>query len=161
MTPEEAVELAKEVLSGHARSHVDAARELARYVVEAPSEIEGLKKRIENGMAAHNEERRARDWLARENERLKEVIRTGGAMYRAERAAMGIPGGIDIDEVLAPRRHKVMNYSFNKAIAEQLCGCECVACNEEPFAHGCGSRECNGPKRWVDDLDAAKTRDTP
>jgi hypothetical protein len=27
--------------------------------------------------------------------RLREVIRTGGAMYRAERAALGIPGGID------------------------------------------------------------------
>jgi len=30
-----------------------------------------------------------------EKARLEAVIRTGGAMYRAERAAMGIPGGID------------------------------------------------------------------
>lgn len=29
--------------------------------------------------------------------RLRNVIRTGGAMYRAERAVMGIPGGIDPD----------------------------------------------------------------
>ena len=80
--------------------------------------IDELKGRIESGRAAHNEERRARDWLAREKERLegelgamnaarvaehaiaerlREVIRTGGAAYRLERAAMGIPGGMDPD----------------------------------------------------------------
>ncbi|GMV18402.1 MAG: hypothetical protein AMXMBFR56_66260 [Polyangiaceae bacterium] len=32
-----------------------------------------------------------------EVERLRTVIRTGGAAYRLERAAMGIPGGIDAD----------------------------------------------------------------
>lgn len=32
-----------------------------------------------------------------EVERLRSVIRTGGAAYRLERAAMGIPGGIDAD----------------------------------------------------------------
>lgn len=33
--------------------------------------------------------------LRAENERLRMVIRTGGAMYRAERATMGIPAGHD------------------------------------------------------------------
>lgn len=95
--------------------------------------IEDLKKRIESGQAAHRDDRTARDWLARENDRLKvetkreiatadqiakvlvvsaekraeaaeaeverlrTVIRTGGAMYRAERSTMGIPGGMDPD----------------------------------------------------------------
>lgn len=36
--------------------------------------------------------------LRAELERARTVIRTGGAMYRAERARMGIPGGIDPDE---------------------------------------------------------------
>lgn len=36
--------------------------------------------------------------LIAENERLRTVIRTGGAMYRAERACMGIAGGIDAYE---------------------------------------------------------------
>lgn len=36
--------------------------------------------------------------LKAENERLRDVIKTGGAMYRAERARMGIPGGIDAYE---------------------------------------------------------------
>lgn len=34
---------------------------------------------------------------AAEVARLRTVIRTGGAAYRLERAAMGIPGGIDAD----------------------------------------------------------------
>jgi hypothetical protein len=38
--------------------------------------------------------RKAQD-LEKEVERLRAVILTGGAMYRAERAAMGIPGGVD------------------------------------------------------------------
>jgi hypothetical protein len=33
--------------------------------------------------------------LRAENERLRMVIKIGGAMYRAERACMEIPGGID------------------------------------------------------------------
>lgn len=32
--------------------------------------------------------------------RLRTVIRTGGAMYRAERAVMGIPGGVDPNDAL-------------------------------------------------------------
>ncbi len=37
--------------------------------------------------------------LRAEVERLRDVIHTGGAMYRGERAAMGIPGGVDEDSV--------------------------------------------------------------
>lgn len=40
----------------------------------------------------------------KEVERLREVIRAGGAGYRAERSAMGIAGGIDPDEQIVVRR---------------------------------------------------------
>lgn len=36
----------------------------------------------------------------RENERLRNVVKTGGAMYRAERASMGIAGGLDREDGL-------------------------------------------------------------
>lgn len=36
--------------------------------------------------------------LLKEVQRLRNVIRTGGALYRAERVTMGIPGGIDPNE---------------------------------------------------------------
>jgi hypothetical protein len=39
--------------------------------------------------------------LSAELRRLQTVIKTGGAMYRAERAAMGIPGGIDEGAIVA------------------------------------------------------------
>jgi hypothetical protein len=42
--------------------------------------------------------------LSRELLWLRSVIRTGGAMYRAERAKMGIPGGIDPDDALGRGR---------------------------------------------------------
>lgn len=37
--------------------------------------------------------------LSKEILRLRRVIRTGGAMYRAERACMGIPGGLDPNDL--------------------------------------------------------------
>jgi len=79
------------------RAHAaDAEGERLRLELSGEGQvIAELKARIENGMAAHREEKTARDWLAREKERLEGVIRTGGAMYRAERATMGIPKGRD------------------------------------------------------------------
>jgi hypothetical protein len=44
----------------------------------ACDECAELRKIIEAGRSAHNEERVARDWLARENERLREEIRKLG-----------------------------------------------------------------------------------
>lgn len=41
------------------------------------------------------------DDLIDEVERLRSVIQTGGAMYRAERASMGIPGGLDPNDLRA------------------------------------------------------------
>jgi hypothetical protein len=45
------------------------------YVVQnLRAEISELKKRIENGIVAHNEEKRARDWLALEKSRLEVLL---------------------------------------------------------------------------------------
>lgn len=56
------------------------------------SEIEWLKGRVVLADADAAK-------YAAERDRLREVIRTGGAMYRAERATMGIPGGIDPNDL--------------------------------------------------------------
>ncbi len=78
---------------------------------EAPSgfesafqEVERLKRERDELAAALatarktlDEERRDVDALAHEAQRLSEIIRRGGAMYRAERARMGIAGGLDED----------------------------------------------------------------
>lgn len=82
MSPKEAREIANGVLENKTRSHVDAARKLAEYVIEFAKASEQV----------HLD-------LAREKERLETVIRTGGAMYRAERASMGITGGLELDEL--------------------------------------------------------------
>lgn len=47
-----------------------------------------------------------------EVQRLRNVIRIGGAMYRAERAALGIPGGIDNGS----RTEKVIIWLADKAM---------------------------------------------
>jgi hypothetical protein len=69
-----------------ARMTVDVLRlpevkELAKDLAEQASkrasleaEVFALKVCIENGRAAHNEDRAARDWLARENDRLRKAL---------------------------------------------------------------------------------------
>lgn len=82
-------------------------------VQKAATRIAALEAELANEHAAWLEDQEtladleaANDWpLARkqltahrsEIRRLRTVIRTGGAAYRLERAAMGIPGGIDAD----------------------------------------------------------------
>lgn len=71
---------------------------IARLVVECHRLRVRVGELSEEVAAAAKEEQRALfavEKAAAELERLRAVIRTGGAAYRLERAAMGVPGGID------------------------------------------------------------------
>lgn len=98
-------------------SHVDliqaSADAAAKAFAASRAEVASLKAELSNEHAEWLEDQEeiadleaANDWpLARkqlqahrsEIRRLRTIIRTGGAAYRLERAAMGIPGGIDAD----------------------------------------------------------------
>ncbi len=80
-------------------------------------EITRLKKLIENGQAAHNEERVARDWLAREKEKL--AIRVAELEGRSA-------GGMSADTAARLERLIVSgDYQDWRAVVE--CGRELIA----------------------------------
>ena len=63
---------------------------------------------------------RERD-AVREAERLREVIRTGGAMLRLERATLGVPGGIDPEAERLRALCREMAYEVETIIDAHVC----------------------------------------
>lgn len=129
------------------------ARLIAAVRIEATrdlrSEIEWLQGRVKiaDGDAAK---------LAAERDRLREVIRTGGAMYRAERACMGIPGGIDPNDALAQRTSDataeahVMGSPPPEAMDLVKEAYRMVVKNEGPKPCPRGCSECEGDHCLID-----------
>lgn len=77
--------------------------------------------------------------LEEEVERLRNVIRTGGAMYRIERAMLGIPGGHDPNEKIDQERFPALAAfeRTNDRFLEAFCRVLAVS-PRNPFTMGVG-----------------------
>ena len=70
---------------------------------------------------------------ARERDRLREVIRIGGALLRLERAALGVPGGIDpeAERLRALCREAADALGAIDSALECECVCDCASDEQE------------------------------
>lgn len=80
----------------------------------AERERNACRDQFDRRVAAHIEEKRVlrteRDEALATCERLRGIIKTGGASYRAERSVLGVPGGIDGCAECAAMREAIGDY---------------------------------------------------
>lgn len=72
--------------------------ELTRERDETRAEVERLRERYVQCAGASSKLANRCGKAEAEVERLRDIIRTGGASYRAERSVLGIPGGLDPED---------------------------------------------------------------